>query len=268
MSGRERPIIFSTPMVLALLSGQKVQTRRLLKPPPPPECGITYQLGAETWMPREERTPLRQTWEAWGGDLYANRPAGYLCGHHVVPCPYGQPGDRIYVRETCSADMVGLDVGVRYHADGHFQPIDESNEQSEGYFRLNRYRGCIGATVPPIHMPRWASRIVLEITRVRAERLNDISEQDAAAEGVRHFGPTPREALAAVMASNPKLSRRGFLQSVLAAGLMKVDRCAPDDPFDVWDRAAFAHLWESIHGAGSWDANPWVWVLEFERVAP
>lgn len=120
---------------------------------------------------------------------------------------------------------------------------------------------------PSIHMPRWASRITLEITDARVERLQDISEENAIAEGIGVFGHasygSALGALAGVFASDAKLSRRGFLRSVIAAGLL---RLGPDGKAD-WcsARGAYAHLWESINGPGSWDDNPWVWVIGFGR---
>lgn len=204
---RERPIIFSAPMVLALLEGLKTQTRRIVKRQPLPFVG-----------------PMPVTL----GSAF---------------CPYGQPGDRLWVRETCRAhelsdaeaeqDMYGvmerrglelppygLD-GVIYAADGSFREIENTQQASNSWTELFHYRGKRGATVPPIHMPRWASRITLEITNVQAQPLQQISERDCCAEGCG--SPITRDC------KKPK----------------------------------FIALWESIHGEGSWNFNPWVWAIEF-----
>jgi hypothetical protein len=192
---KERPIIFRAEMVRAILAGRKTQTRRIVKP------RHMATVGAEQF-------PILA----------------------MYPC--GSPGDRLWVRETCRAEAIddeGL-CGVRYVADGRFMPIANTREASDRWVQLYWYRGMEGATVPPIHMPRWASRITLEITDVRVERLQDISEADAKAEGVSMPDGTPT-------------------------------------PPDFWSyQQEFRHLWEQINGPGSWDANPFVWVVTFRRI--
>ena len=171
----ERPILFSAPMVRAILAGTKTQTRRVVKLKP------DYM---ETFL----RLPNK-----------------------VACCPYGQPGGRLWVRETFEDCESALHSCVLYRADG----------------------GTPGTKwTPSIHMPRWASRITLEITGMRVERLQDISEADAMAEGVHY----------------------SLLEKIQAGQ-------------DRWARHAYKKLWESIHGPGSWDLNPWVWVVEFKGVA-
>ena len=142
--------------------------------------------------------------------------------------PYGQPGDRLWVREAWSRDeedgslFYRADVGTGNEADDWQRNIDDG---ASGY----RWK-------PSIHMFRWASRITLEVTAVRVERLQDISEADAQAEGADE-APTPM----GLMYSTPAVMRTRY-------------------------REGFAALWESINGPNSWDANPWVWVVEFRRV--
>lgn len=191
---KERPILFSAPMVRAILSGAKTQTRRIVKP--------RHMATVDA-----EQFPI------------------------LAMFPYGSPGDKLWVRETCRAEAIddeGL-CGVRYVADGQFMPIANTREASDRWVPLYWYRGMEGATVPPIHMPRWASRITLEITGVRVERLQDIREADAEAEGI---------------------------QEIVDAG---VDH-------DGTPRDAYRALWEQINGPGSWNANPWVWVIEFKKL--
>jgi hypothetical protein len=199
---RERPIPFSGPMVRAILAGTKTQTRRLVKPQP----SIT------------------------SGSLLHWRGAAVMAGHDTARSPYGQPGDRLWVREAWrtvkEADDTpprDMDAAYRlwYEADAHA----DHHAHQLGY---GRYR-------PPMFMPRWASRITLEVTGVRVERLADISEADAQAEGIE---------------------RRG------SGWAWYSDRKA----YTMQPIVSYRDLWESINGPGSWDANPWVWVVEFKRI--
>lgn len=216
---RESPILFSGPMVRAILDGRKTQTRRPIK-------GIDPDCLEET-MSKAQWARVNRERPAWFG-------ASYLC-------PYGQPGDRLWVRETCRAHERndGLD-GVLYPADNAFVPIAGTNESVDRWITLNSYRGARGATVPAIHMPRWASRITLEIAGVRVERLQDISEADAAAEGIDK-------------------TAAGFWSTY---GQREVDGTYSP-------RASYQCLWDSLNAARGhgWDANPWVWVVEFKRIA-
>jgi hypothetical protein len=184
----DRPILFSAPMIQALLAGAKTQTRRQLR-----ECTRFTA----------DRGIIHMTPDALAESGFA----------HTV-CPYGVPGDRLWVREAwathaCFDDLPPREIkgSFHYQADGEIQT---------------------GKGRPSIHMPRWASRILLEVTEVRVERLRDISRGDAMAEGC----PFPN----------------------MAKG---------DDP-----RQWYAELWNQINGPGSWDANPWVWVVSFRRVTP
>ena len=205
---KERPILFSGPMVRALLDGSKTQTRRVLKVP--------------------HENPLGK-WEVlpWGGPNGGRTrdgktvPFQNVIGHtrtgEIIACPYGEPGDRLWVREAHAVD--GKKVFFR-----------AAHEESEGAGpRVDiRWR-------PSIHMPRWASRITLEITSVRVERLQDISDADCVAEGC------------------------GALPSAIGCPMTSA-------PGETIPRAMFRALWESINGHGSWAANPWVWRVEFRRL--
>lgn len=214
---KERPILFSGPMVRALLDGTKTQTRRITKPVRHPDLGNVYAPGALVL----EREP-----------------------QHVIDrcCPYGRPGDRLWVRETWNwfdpgaipADRAGARApftgaqGNRsipwvaaYAADGHLP--------YPGYEGRDHWR-------PSIHMPRWASRITLDINAVRIERLHDITEADAAAEGVFY-----------------STDHMGHWSGT-------------GDRWWTTAREAFRDLWISINGQPSWDANPWVWALKFDRI--
>jgi hypothetical protein len=144
-------------------------------------------------------------------------PAAWEDGFIDVKCPYGIIGDRLWVRETFCAESQQT---IHYRADGW------------------EYDGG-GGWKPSIHMPRWASRIDLEVTAVRVERLQDISEADAVAEGIESFMQYGQQAY---------------------ADYLKRRHCVYDSRF------SFKSLWESINGFDSWQVNPWVWVIEFRRV--
>lgn len=214
---KERPILFSAPMVRALLAGTKTQTRRVM-PHQPPEILPGY-LAKVYWPARDRHMTSDPESAAY---LQFERPGDYD-GMHVMRdgfgfrCPYGQPGDRLWVRETHApqADCWGSWERWMKGAGGPGPIIHYAADIADKPF-IEKWR-------PSIHMPRWASRITLEVTGVRVERLQDISEEDAKAEGV------------------------------------------------VWEQGqtainVFETLWESINDPGSWEANPWVWVVEFKRV--
>lgn len=195
---RERPILFSAPMVRAILEGWKTQTRRVVKNPDNFGCltgDCPHQLQEECDAALRER------------------------------CPYGLPGDLLWVRETCIISPKRFD-GVRSDSYNATDP--------DGDGRIVQYLASTPDTdaardyglkvTPSIFMPRWASRITLTITNVRVERLQDISRGDAMAEGCpfpnMETGPDPRQ----------------------------------------W----YAELWDQINGIGAWESNPWVWVVSFD----
>jgi len=206
---KERPIIFSASMVRAILDGSKTQTRRVMKVQPPPG---NYRLGTilSSTVPGEDG---RHLWNQVGDD-------GFSAGEGrepTFPCPYGQPGDRLWVKETHRLQNRYRNVWCTYIADGLTTPVP-SPQMVDIARPGNR---------PSIFMHRWASRITLKVTDVRVERLQDISDEDSLAEGVY---PT-------------------------STGLY------PGSP-----RAAYQKIWKQINGTASWDANPWVWVVEFRRL--
>jgi hypothetical protein len=211
----ERPILFSGPIVRALLDGSKTQTRRIVKPQPP--------MGTRDVFTFHHPSPRTHYW-AFDGDSLLD---------WAYPCPQGDLGDRLYVREAWQHSNHPLgpyepDCDVFYRADYLDDPLGADLERSADGIR-RQWR-------PSIHMPRAASRITLEVTGVRIERLNDISEDDARAEGC----------------APAWLDVNG--QDVNAYGKPTY-------------RQGFARLWRDINGAESWDANPWVWVVEFKRAA-
>ena len=220
---KEHPILLNGEMVKAVLDGRKTMTRRVIKTQP---YGFLNN---------------------WKSD---NTPCVFVSTNNEPDkriCPYGQPGDRLWVREAWKTDI-------------EYDPCSPSQIDSGAslYFladecasRINRHKGCgpirWGKTRPSIHMPRWASRITLEVVSVRVERVQEITEDDAMAEGIerycsqegKHYNPTP------YYKAFPE--KDGGLYSA---------------------KAAFEVLWDSINaerGFG-WDVNPWVWVIEFKRL--
>lgn len=205
---KERPILFSGSMVRAILAGTKTQDRRVVKPQPGEGAHVETMRASLT---RSGSKPVfAATWDAPSDD-----------GSTMSLCPYGQPGTKLWVRETWA---------VPHRYDGH-GPSNIPVLGVRTHYAATEERGGLRWR-PSIHMPRWASRITLEITGVRVERLHDISEADAMAEGVNvhpdHHG-------------KPRTSIYSPVQ-------------------------AYRALWESINGQGSWAVNPWVWVISFHRL--
>jgi hypothetical protein len=222
---KARPILFSAPMVRALLDGRKTQTRRVVKPQPG-ELDRPFLMDG-TWHVTDSQ----------GGHMSPLGP------HNDGACPYGVPGDLLWVKESWryinhQNGPKGFEVCVGYEADGENLPNRPSLLTGPGWedkvdrwpFRSRRW--------PSIHMPRWASRLTLEITDVRVERLQAISRADAIAEGLQRL---------------PASGRWVVEKGQQYAGL------ADHDP-----RLVYSWLWEAINGPGSWAANPWVWVVEFK----
>ncbi|MDX7657541.1 hypothetical protein [Klebsiella quasipneumoniae] len=188
--------------------------------------------GRKTQTRRPVKFPVHD--KNLGCELAGNELAGELSAGNYLNSAFGKPGDRIWVRETWNK-YGGL---LTYRADHDW--IDDMRKETV----------CTAKWVPSIHMPRWASRILLEITDVRVERLNAISPEDAESEGLERtnftgFGDEPG------LPSYPE-------PDVYFDPLKKQWKEYPPE--------AFAGLWESIYGAESWNANPWVWVIEFKRV--
>ena len=206
----ERPIIFSAPMVRAILDGRKTQTRRVVKPQPSQLADQVVCDLNDVW-----RESVRH-----GNDLHMEPE-----GTREWRCPYGVPGDRMWVREAWrmvkqhdaispkAAHLGGGCLTVSYPAS---DPLERDGKH------------CMGKKRPSIHMPRWASRLTLEVTGVRVERVQEVSQTDAKAEGVR-------------------------------------PDCI-GGPKDY--RMEFRRLWDSINAKRGypWDDNPWVWVVEFKRL--
>lgn len=191
---KERGIIFNAEMVKAILDGRKTQTRRIVK---------NVMLDNGIWLKKPTKTRSGTTTHV----LHAPK-------HNL--CPLGKIGDRLYVREAFKA-------GVCTESTIAYKATHKPSDLEEGWYEEIKW-------TPSIHMPRRYSRITLEITNIRVERLNDISNDDAKSEGCWYGrgGGVPDKAL------------------------------TPSDQFPT--------LWEEIYGDGSWSSNPWVWVIEFKRI--
>lgn len=243
MSVKERPILFSGPMIRALLAGAKTQTRRVVKMP----RGFDFIGG----LGDDINSPAN-----WGGEDEEGRWWALAMGDgidHVLPCPYGQPGDRLWVRETWYCDDYRVQRGPYIKPDD----LDVTEARDDGTLvyaadGLTPYEAEQPVWRPSIHMPRWASRIDLEVTGVRVERLQDISDDDAHAEGVE-WNKCPTKPDPEYLKRFEMAQRMGMATHYSAL----IDYVG-----------GFRALWESINGPGSWDANPWVWVVEFKRVKP
>lgn len=247
---KERPMLFNGPMVRAILSGQKTVTRRVAKPVKHPDLGNIYAPGALVL----EKEP-----------------------QHVIEraCPYGQPGDRLWVRETWQdvhpvqvidrysqpgragiTCQPGVNYQTIYRADGDYPVVYHTHQHPYRSLEPDPAHGLLAPAesgwtgwTPSIHMPRWASRILLEITAVRVERLQD-GEGETAYES-RYVA----EGINRIHHGDGEYYYHSF-QNESGPGNWF-------DPFDAW-----RELWVSVNGAESWSANPWVWVIEFKQVAP
>ncbi|MGP4957919.1 hypothetical protein [Pseudomonas helleri] len=210
---KERQILFLAPMVRAILEGRKTVTRRPVKATKAHADGFMMLDHGKGWRP----------YNAFGD--FASDHEGM---EYPIACPYGKLGDRLWVRETCFInDYREASVPEQERADCEIHYRADGIPDFEGEEELIRWR-------PSIHMPRWASRILLEVTDVRVERLQDITEEQALAEGIK------------------KHSDGGYH--------VEDGKHFSDSPVE-----SFACLWSSV--GGDWDANPWVWCVSFKRIA-
>jgi hypothetical protein len=246
---KELPVLFKGEMVRAILDGRKTQTRRVVKPQPARDARDVMKVGPRLWHIGK--------WEREG----VTSPAGWA---QIFKCPFGDPGDRLWVRETWKPGAWRDDgrIAIDYKASPELTktpwlriPNDDMDEKfsdywhkwsnelqyagiepdDDGYYLWEPGKSPL-KWKPSIFMPRWASRIMLEVVSVRVERLLEITPGDAKAEGIE----VARDAY--------KGAPEAFIQEVYVR--------------------KFAKLWDKINakrGLG-WDVNPWVWVVEFRRI--
>ncbi len=232
---KERGIIFSGEMVRVILAGRKTQTRRVIKEPRVATLHGRRSLPERSFFDRGFGDGPYLHWAYGGGD----HGDEYVSTR--VYCPYGKPEDRLFVLETWGLvhehhEKVGdkdalRDARERMPWASVIYRADANGGHAESHRVGNRWR-------PAIHMPRSASRLTLEITEVRAQRLQDISDEDARAEGISGPHDVGYPAFRAAEGDKPRYSSA---------------------------RAAFEELWDSING-GTWEDNPWVWALTFRRL--
>ena len=223
MTTKERPILFSGPLVRAILDGRKVQTRRIIKPQPP------------EWIESFGYTAFTPEGHISGRGYWKGAPGDEGPGEKFFRCPYGKPGDLLWVRETWGT-MPGHD---------HVKPSDFAPNGVQVYYRADNDKEDwrVERWRPSIFMPRWASRITLRVTGVRVERVQEITVDDAYGEGVSW-----------VMQDESAYPFESYRED--------------GDPIRHPVILNFRKLWDEINaGRGcGWDANPWVWVVEFEKV--
>jgi hypothetical protein len=220
---KDRPILFSSSMIVALLAGTKTQTRRVLKPQPEHHWSALpgYRLDM-TAQPVEGGLAVRPVHSIPTRPFADSSPRATDLSPWV-PCRYGAPGDELWVRET----FVYRSKHDRYYYRADHPVYDPYAH--DGW-------------KPSIHMPRRASRITLEVVAVWVERLHEITDDDARAEGVQPFtGVAPDQVVPGPGFDGARLG---------------------DQPH----RLPYADLWRAINGPEAWDSNPWVWVIEFKRV--
>lgn len=224
----ERPILFSAPMVRAVLAGTKTQTRRVVRWKGM-DAGLNAGFSGLSAAHYCTDAP-QHGWALYSRDGAARWQTRTAATH----CPYGVPGDRLWVREAHALENRYRNVWCRYRADDAHCAVP-----APAFVEIAR-----PGWRPSIHMFRWASRITLEVSDVRVERLQAISEADAIAEGVE---PIPDTGPVAGPNRFSIYIEGGWHNAPTAAG-------------------TYGMLWDLINGAGAWDANPWVWVVEFKRL--
>jgi hypothetical protein len=223
----ERPIIFSTLMVQAILEGRKIMTRRIVKIP-------DVQANPDRFRYAGNSNEIEIPTPAIGCDDRMWHQFKVINNNGTSwndVCPYGKPGDRLWVRET-------------FFSAKKFKEAPLLANGPDFYYKSDN--AIIGdhKWKPSIHMPKAAARIWLEITKIRVERLHSITEEDATAEGIEMMTNSVRTSL-------PKICFRIY---------------TTNNSWDVSPIFSFYSLWENINGYGSWQENPWVWVIEFKRV--
>lgn len=243
---KERPIIMGGESIRAILEGRKTQTRRVIKPP--------AAEGTE-WANENCTGTFTDCMSVVCARFYKE---GFL--PRFSECPYGKPGERLWVRETFACVIDGK-RGILYRVDQSFHTIAPNEAAKEQWEMANR-RGLKNAPIqlpiwkPSIHMPRWASRLTLELCRVRVERLQEITEEDVRAEGIECRRSTPDYPIGSNRPDGRLYYRMPYPDETIWAS----------DP-----KEAYRELWDSINGKRpgcSWAESPFVWVLEFRRVTP
>ena len=223
---KERPILFNAEMVKAIIKGRKTMTRRIVKMHHSKGCPWAYNKNDNSGYEWIEADPDFSGWD-------------YRQPCRCINCPYSIPGDRLWVRETYYRYGFWKKNGLTEAGKQKWKffarsPVVKYYDNPPDFIKPNSYRETAWYKRPSIFMPRWASRITLEITRVRVERLQEITEEDAAKEGLQDWYPDPKKPNGAPYMTNKR---------------------------------RFQDLWDSINGKKCpWNSNPWVWCISFRRV--
>lgn len=233
---KERPILFNTEMVNAVVEGRKTQTRRIIKPQPVFKEGTGFH---------------------WKGAMYGigSDYAETVSNFTNYSCPVGRVGDRLWVRETFCMGRIEEDDNPFLWPKPLYVDNYEGQDAYPIYKQMVVKENIVHEDViwsPSIHMPRSASRIMLEITKIRVERLNDISEKDAIAEGVEPVVVPDNIPVEGGYTRDNREMWKGYKNHA---------RAYRDTAKD-----SFMSLWQEIYGTQSWDSNEWVWVVEFKRI--
>lgn len=223
---KARGMIFNSEMVRAILDGRKTQTRRIVKG-------------------TDGAVKFCKEWDINGEEIFVvlgeKDHTGMNPVFGAISCPFGAVGERIWVRETFQGPLFDYEQMESYLEDSSkFEKPEFCQYAADGKPAPEYYDADDNLRHgwrPSIHMPRWASRILLEIIDVRVERLREISQADAEAEGVGKL-------------------KKGFWKNYQPGWT----------EFQLTARGSFATLWKSIYGDESWYADPWVWVIEFKRI--
>ena len=234
----ERPIIMTNESVRAILDGRKTQTRRVIKPQP---------IGADYW------TAYNEPPQSFYPNTYDAQPKR-------LACPYGVPGDRLWVKESWANNIPGCPNGLSYKAD-HIDPL------GDGPAHPMKWKS-------PIFMPHWASRLTLEVISVRVERLQEISEDDAIAEGIeRLFTAEQCNTIAGLVGTKPEdHGYNNYLWHGLIGGGITAKQ-ADNWPYQYSSYqtavGSYSSLWEKINAKRGypWSSNPWVWCISFRMVS-
>ena len=248
---REHPLLMKGPFVRATLEGRKTQTRRPIK------CGCNHlHKGGNPVKLFGDWSLSKPPHQYAGGDLYywrGKRPelGDWIetvqtdvddCLTSLVPCTLGQTGDRLWVRETWTEAT----HGPKGPADCLYRADDNRGVEDLAEAKWT----------PSIHMPRWACRLVLPLVSVRVERVQDITEEDSIAEGVPHNSDRPVDKMWCAACLGHGIVER------FALGTMSTDDCSECDTA----KKLFRNIWVHLYGQDAWDANPWVWVAEWDHI--
>lgn len=226
---KEIPILYSTAMIQAKLAGRKSQTRRLVKDVP----SWAEKFGFDVFTPKGSIS------------CYGNTPQGY--GAKFIKCPYGQPGDLLWARETWNIFAFSRDAEKYWPYEKIPKTDPREDDESYGHSEVDYFattKSPDDKWRPNIHMPKWAARIWDRVVSIRVERLQDIDTADALAEGIEFEWRTLTT------------------ETYFAKDYLKDDFVPDLSPVE-----SYQSLWTKINGPGSWEANPWVWVITTENLS-